>query len=75
MFDCVHCGTPVPSTAFTNAICVDCWVKANNDRQPCAWCYPGSKGNSFGSHGICAQHSEEMIASMDDPGVNDEVND
>ena len=28
----------------------------------CAWCYPGSKGNSFGSHGICPQHAAEMIA-------------
>lgn len=28
----------------------------------CAWCHPGSKGNSIGSHGICPMHKAEMLA-------------
>lgn len=53
----------IPSTAL-DLLCVNCWVLANDDKSPCAWCYPGSQGNSIGSHGICQTHSDEIIAEM-----------
>ena len=60
--NCLRCEAQIPDTALTHSFCADCWPLAHGDKPVCAWCYPGSKGNSIGSHGICQQHSEEMIA-------------
>lgn len=63
---CINClAAVVPSTAKgCNKVCADCWPIIHGDAAVCAWCYPGSKGNSFGSHGICREHQAEELAKL-----------
>ena len=34
------------------------------DDKVCAWCFPGSPGNSIGSHSICPWHHDKLLAEV-----------